>query len=62
LHDRLPAEVMRGVLQGYDRRYYRLVGWVTETEGSFDDSRLGDLSVEQLLIGPISETADHWRA
>jgi glucosamine--fructose-6-phosphate aminotransferase (isomerizing) len=61
LHDRLPAEVMRGVLQGYDRRYDRLVDWVTETEGSFDESLLGELSVAELLIQPISDTADHWR-
>jgi glucosamine--fructose-6-phosphate aminotransferase (isomerizing) len=60
-HDRLPAVVMRGVLQGYDRRYDRLVDWVTETEGSFDESLLGELSVVDLLIEPISETADHWR-
>jgi glucosamine--fructose-6-phosphate aminotransferase (isomerizing) len=61
LHDRLPAEVMRGVLQGYDRRYDRLVDWVTETEGGFDESLLGELPVAELLIGPISDTADHWR-
>ena len=60
-HDRLPAAVMRGVLQGYDRRYDRLVDWVTETEGTFDDSLLGELPVEALLIDPISDTADHWR-
>jgi glucosamine--fructose-6-phosphate aminotransferase (isomerizing) len=60
-HDRLPADVMRGVLQGYDRRYDRLVDWVTETEGSFDESLLGELSVSELLIQPISDTADHWR-
>jgi glucosamine--fructose-6-phosphate aminotransferase (isomerizing) len=60
-HDRLPAEVMRGVLQGYDRRYDRLVDWVTETEGGFDDARLGELPVTDLLIGPISDTAEHWR-
>jgi glucosamine--fructose-6-phosphate aminotransferase (isomerizing) len=60
-HDRLPADVMRGVLQGYDRRYDRLVDWVTETEGSFDESLLGELSVAELLIQPISEAADHWR-
>ena len=62
LHDRLPAEVVRGVLQGYDRRYDRLVDWVTETEGSFDESLLGDVAVADLLIGPISDTADHWRS
>jgi glucosamine--fructose-6-phosphate aminotransferase (isomerizing) len=52
---------MRTVLQGYDRRYDRLVDWVTETEGSFDESLLGEIPVAELLIGPISDTADHWR-
>ncbi len=61
-HDRLPAEVMRGVLQGYDRRYDRLVDWVSETEGSFRDGLLADLPVADLLISPISEMADRWRA
>ena len=37
-HDRLDAATMRGVLIGYDRRYDRLVDWVTETEGTFDDA------------------------
>ena len=60
-HDRLPADVIRGVLQGYDRRYDRLVDWVTETEGSFDESLLAELPVAELLIEPISDTADHWR-
>lgn len=61
LPERLPVDVMRGVLQGYDRRYDRLVDWVTETEGGFDESLLGELPVAELLIGPISDTADHWR-
>jgi glutamine---fructose-6-phosphate transaminase (isomerizing) len=61
-HDRLPAATMRGVLQGYDHRYDRLVDWVSETEGGFRDDRLADLSVADLLILPISETADHWRS
>ena len=61
-HDRLPAAVMRGVLQGYDSRYDRLVDWVSETEGAFRDDRLADLAVADLLILPISDTADHWRS
>jgi glutamine---fructose-6-phosphate transaminase (isomerizing) len=61
-HDRLPANVMRGVLQGYDHRYDRLVDWVSETEGAFRDDRLAELGVADLLINPISETADHWRS
>ena len=60
--DHLPAPVMRGVLQGYDHRYDRLVDWVSETEGTFRDDRLADLPVADLLILPISETADHWRS
>ena len=62
LHERLPADVVRGVLQGYDNRYDRLVDWVSETEGDFDATRLGDLPVDVLLIAPISETADLWRS
>ena len=61
-HEHLPAPVMRSVLQGYDRRYDRLVDWVAETEGSFRDDRLGELSTADLLILPISEMADHWRS
>ena len=60
-HDRLDAATMRGVLVGYDRRYDRLVDWVSETEGAFDDHLLGELPVDELLIEPISDTADHWR-
>ena len=61
-HERRPADVMRGVLQGYDRRYDRLVDTVMETEGSFDELLLGELPVETLLIGPVIDTAEHWRA
>ena len=61
-HDRLDAATMRSVLVGYDRRYDRLVDWVTETEGSFDDRLLGELPVDGLLIEPISDAADHWRS
>jgi glucosamine--fructose-6-phosphate aminotransferase (isomerizing) len=60
--DRLAPDVMRGVLQGYDHRYDRLVDWVTETEGEFDERRLGQIPVDVALIAPISETADLWRA
>jgi len=61
-HERLDAATMRSVLVGYDRRYDRLVDWVSETEGTFDERLLGELSVEELLIEPISEMADHWRS
>jgi len=59
-HDRLPAPAMRAVLAGYDRRYDRLVDWVTETEGEFDESRLGELPVEVLLTESISDVAGLW--
>jgi len=60
LRDRLDPSAARGVLQGYDQRFDRLVDWVTETEGSFDESVLARIDVADLLISPISETADHW--
>ena len=61
-HDHLPADTMRGVLQGYDHRYDRLVDWVSETEGAFRDDRLAELGVLDALITPISEIADRWRS
>jgi glucosamine--fructose-6-phosphate aminotransferase (isomerizing) len=61
-HDRLPVPVVRSVLQGYDRRYDRLVDWVSETERTFRDDLLADIPVAELLINPISEVADHWRS
>ena len=61
-HDRLPVSAMRAVLQGYDRRYDRLVDWVTETEGVFRDDLLGEFNVADLLIAPISDAADQWRS
>ena len=59
--ERLSAAAMRGVLQGYDSRYDRLVDWVSETEGEMRDDLLGEMSVADLLILPISEMADRWR-
>mgnify|MGYP003349550197 CR=1 FL=1 len=61
-HDRLPAPVLRTVLQGDDRRYDRLVDWVTETEGNFRDDLLAGVPVVDLLVLPISEIADRWRS
>jgi glucosamine--fructose-6-phosphate aminotransferase (isomerizing) len=61
-HEHLAVPVLRTVLQGYDRRYDRLVDWVSETEGSFRDDLLADVPVVDLLVSPISEIADRWRA
>ena len=61
-HDRLPVPVIRGVLQGYDHRYDRLVDWVSETEGSFRDDLLADIPVADLLIEPLVDVADRWIA
>jgi glucosamine--fructose-6-phosphate aminotransferase (isomerizing) len=47
-------------LQGYDRRYDRLVDWVTESEGSFSEELLGEVSIADLLINPVSESANLW--
>ena len=62
LHDRLDVDAARAVLQGYDRRYDRLVDWVTETEGTFNEERLASIPVAEMLTSPISEVANHWRA
>jgi glucosamine--fructose-6-phosphate aminotransferase (isomerizing) len=60
--DSVAPAIARQVLQGYDRRYDRLVDWVTETEGAFRDDRLGEVSIADLLILPVSESANLWRS
>lgn len=61
LHDRLPAPTVRGVLQGYRRRYQALRDAVTETEDHFRDDLLAEQPVLDLLCAPILDLADRWR-
>ncbi len=60
--DSLPAPVARSVLQGYRNRYSELRDAVTETEPAFDEDRLADIAVVDLLTAPIGDLADHWRS
>jgi len=60
--DVIAPAAARQVLQGYDRRYDRLVDWVTETEGTFREERLGEVSIADLLVLPVSESANLWRS
>jgi glucosamine--fructose-6-phosphate aminotransferase (isomerizing) len=61
--DRLPAETVRDVLRGYPasgNRYGALVDAVTETD-PFDDGRLGQESLVELLTEPVNILAGRWR-
>ena len=59
--EHLAPAPMRAVLEGYQERYSALVDAVTETESTFDDERLGSVSVVDLLSEPVYVLADHWR-
>jgi glutamine---fructose-6-phosphate transaminase (isomerizing) len=58
----LPEAVIRGVLQGYRNRYAALRDYVTESEPSFRDDLLATVSVGDLLVRPILDLAELWRA
>jgi glutamine---fructose-6-phosphate transaminase (isomerizing) len=58
---RLAAEAARGVLQGYRGRYAALKDAVTETETTFDDTRLADVDLVDLLTEPVYVLAERWR-
>jgi glucosamine--fructose-6-phosphate aminotransferase (isomerizing) len=60
-HDRLPWPIVRQVLSGYRNRYAALTDAVTETEASFDDSRLAEVPLVDLLTEPVYVLADAWR-
>ena len=62
LHDRLPVQSARGVLQGYRGRYAALRDAVTETEGVFREDVLAEQPVADLLVLPIHTLADRWRS
>ena len=59
--DQLPAATLRGMLSGYRNRYAALKDAVTETEPEFDDARLQQFAVIDLLAEPIYVLADRWR-
>ncbi len=58
---RLPADVARTVLQGYQGRYGALRDAVTETTPTFDDARLATFDLVDLLTDPVYVLADRWR-
>ncbi len=60
--DRLDADVMRSVLQGYRNRYGSLRDAVMETEPTFQDHRLGEMSPTDLLVATIPDLGDRWRS
>jgi glucosamine--fructose-6-phosphate aminotransferase (isomerizing) len=61
LKTRVPADVAHAVLSGYRNRYAALRGAFTETEPSFDDQRLAETDLVDLLTVPVNDMADRWR-
>ena len=59
--ERMTVAAARGVLQGYRNRYSSLRDVVTETEPTFREDLLADISVADLLTLPVAELADRWR-
>jgi glucosamine--fructose-6-phosphate aminotransferase (isomerizing) len=57
---RLPGEVMRTTLSGYQGRYSALKDAVTETVPEFDDDVLATFDVAELLTEPVYVLADRW--
>ena len=66
LHVRLKKyvdEVMaRQILDGYQNRYAKIFDFVTETEPTFRSDLLSKIPLEELLISPIVDLAELWRA
>jgi glutamine---fructose-6-phosphate transaminase (isomerizing) len=58
---RLAPDVARGVLRGYRGRYAARKDAVTETEPTFDDGRLADVDLVDLLTEPVYVLAERWR-
>jgi glucosamine--fructose-6-phosphate aminotransferase (isomerizing) len=61
-HDHLPAEQARAVLAGYRTRLNALADAVTETEAFFDEAKLGEEPMVELLTEPVYALARRWRS
>jgi hypothetical protein len=58
----LDAGEARSVLAGYRDRLVALVDAVTETEHTFDEARLGQVPIVELLTEPVFSLAERrWR-
>ena len=60
-HERLACGRRQAGAVGYRTRYSALADAVTETEPFFDDERLGQEAVVDLLTEPVYELARRWR-
>ena len=61
-HDRLPADVASGVLDGYQTRLAALRDAVTEIVPSFTQDALAEIPVVALLVEPVHVLAERWRS
>jgi glucosamine--fructose-6-phosphate aminotransferase (isomerizing) len=60
-HERLDWEAAKRILSGYRTRYSALADAVTETEKTFDQQRLGQEPLVDLLTEPVYALATRWR-
>ena len=60
-HDRLPAEVVCDVLDGYQTRLAALRDAVTEIVPTFTQDALASIPVVDLLVQPVHVLAERWR-
>jgi glucosamine--fructose-6-phosphate aminotransferase (isomerizing) len=59
--ERPGADAAARVLRGYRNRYGALRDAITETEPAFDEARLGDMDLVDLLTEPVNVLAERWR-
>ena len=60
--EQVPAGRMRSALEAYRDRYAALKDAVTETEPTFREDLLGQISPIEILTTPVNVLADRWRA
>lgn len=58
--DSISLDARKRVLEGYKQRLFALRDAVTETQDSFDETILEDISMIELLTQPVVVLANHW--
>ncbi|MFN8016156.1 MAG: SIS domain-containing protein [Acidimicrobiia bacterium] len=59
-NEKLSIESRKRILEGYKQRLYALRDAVTETKDSFDESKLAEIDIVELLTEPVFTLAKYW--
>ena len=60
INENLDLDSRKNILEGYKQKLFAISDNVTETEDSFDESKLLEIDIMELLTQPVVTLSQHW--